>query len=62
MKTTIDIWFMLTVKQRRKLSELGVCHVMFELCEVNTLKRVTKNKDIINALIELKRSKLRLVS
>lgn len=59
----IDIWFMLTNNQRRKLSKLGYGPNCFMIgISLETMRKVTKNKDILNKVIEMNRSILRLVA
>lgn len=59
----IDLWFKLTIKQRRKLSSLGYgpnCF-LYNIAMSDFLK-VTKDKKLIKELVTMKRSTLKLVA
>tara|TARA_R110000803_G_scaffold165978_1_gene229361 strand:+ start:774 stop:968 length:195 start_codon:yes stop_codon:yes gene_type:complete len=50
----IDIYFKLTMKQKRKLNQLGYSHVRLEQCSVADFESVTKNRELIRRFIEFK--------
>lgn len=62
MNLRLDIWFSLTRQQQKKVSQLGISHVMLEVCNINDFKKITKSKKLLNDLITLKRSTIRLVA
>ena len=58
----LDIYFSLTMKQRRKLNEITTWQFMEDI-GINEFKKITKNSKIIALYIKLLRSfDLRLVS
>ena len=56
-----DIYFALSIKQRRKLNSL-INMQLLENINIIDFYKVTKNKELIDKLILLKRSCLRLVA
>ena len=59
----ITLWFKLTNEQRRKINSLGYgpTHFLMNIT-MDEFKTVTKSKKLINDLIVMKRSCLRLVA
>ena len=58
----VEIYFMLTKKQRQKLELRGYCHVMLETIPLNEFTKITNNKVIIDRFMKYKFSfKLKLV-
>ena len=58
----LNLYFKLTRKQKRRFSELGCCHVLIENTPMSKWKQVTKSKELINEMIELKRMYIREVA
>lgn len=58
----LNTWFSLTVRQRNILQDNEIGH--YNLCDVDMelIKRVTKNKKILENVTTLKRMTLRLAS
>ncbi len=60
----LDIYFSLTKKQRRKLSETGHSHINFDsTMSIEQFQSITKSKRLLDSFIRLKYSSgLKLVS
>jgi len=57
----IDLWFKLTRAQQKKMTSMGYDWQFFWSVPMADFKKITKNQDRINDLMEMKRSTLRLV-
>ena len=59
----IDIWFELTVKQRRKLHSLNYGPNCFMIgIPLSTIRKVTKSKKIEAMVLEMNRDTLRIAA
>lgn len=59
----IDIWFMLNRNQQRKLSILGYGPNCFMIgIPLETMRKVTTSKVILNKVIEMNKDSIRLVN
>jgi len=57
----IDIWFMLTPRQQRKLCKLGYVPTWRMIgISLNTMRKVTRSKKILAAVVEMNRSILKV--
>lgn len=63
LRERLDIWFMLTRTQRRKLEGMGHCHQFMREIPLNDFGAVTKSKSLRKRFFRYKFSKgLRLVA
>jgi hypothetical protein len=56
MNLRLDLYFKMSVRQRKMFHSLGYESITFEYISVSELSKITKNKDIIKGLIKLKQS------
>ena len=62
MELRHDLWFLLSPKQRRKLSYLGYSSVNLADVEMSEFRLVTKSRELIERLITIKRMTMRVVA
>lgn len=62
LQLRLDIWFELNTRQQRKLSTMGYSHLFLEEVLIEDFIKVTKSKQLLSRLQELKRRTISLVA